>query len=146
MNNRTRAPGRSKLSYRFSYRLEKAFVMTLEEAKATYGRRSVHDAPLEWSACFINKPVKRLEYSLTFPEGYSPSYIDKWVWWTETSFLECDYNLADRLLLDEEDGIEIETGQRTTVRLRANNPLLGFSYGIVWQPLSKRQFLPLMKG
>jgi hypothetical protein len=138
------SPKAPRLSYRYSYRLEKCFVMTLEEAKATYGRRSVHDAPLEWSACFINKPVRQLEISVTYPEGYSPSYIDKWVFWTETSFLECDYNLADKLLVDRDEGIEMEQGDRTTIRLRAKNPLLGFSYGIVWQPLSKRQFFALI--
>ena len=62
------------------------------------------------------------------------------------SFLESEHNLSDRLLLDPHDGIEIETGgDRTIVRLRAENPLLGFSYGIVWQPLSKRQFLNLIQ-
>lgn len=134
-----------KLSYSFTYRLEKAFVMTMEDAKASYGRRTVHDSPLEWSSCFINKPVRRLEIAVSFPEGYTPNYIDKWVWWTEMSFLESEHNLSDRLLLDPCDGIEIETGDRTVVRLRAENPLLGFSYGIVWQPLSKRQFLNLIQ-
>ena len=71
-------PDAPKLSYRFSYRIEKTFAMTLEEAAATYGRRSVHGTPLEWVGCFINKPVKRLEMSVTFPEGYAPSYVDQW--------------------------------------------------------------------
>ena len=41
--------------------------------------------PLEWSACFINKPCRRLQLSISFPEGYIPSYIDRWVWMTENS-------------------------------------------------------------
>ena len=133
------------LSYSFSYRLTKAFMMTFEEAKAVYGRRTVHDAPLEWSSFFITRPVRSLEVSVSYPEGYSPRYVDKWVWWTGKSFLESEHNLADRLLLDPFDGIEIEPGDRTVVKLRAKNPLLGFSYGIVWQPLSKRQFLEMIR-
>ena len=136
---------RRRLSYSFSYRLKKAFAMTLEEGRALYGRATIHDSPLEWSSCFINKPVRRLESSVTFPEGYAPRYVDKWVWFTETSFLESEHNLADRLVVDPDDGIEIEHGDRMVVRLKTNNPLLGFSYGIVWQPLAKRQFLELIR-
>ena len=138
--------GGRKLSYRFSYKLEKTFVMTMEEAMANYGRHTRHEAPLEWSSCFINKPVRKLVVSVSFPEGYAPSYVDKWVWWTETSFLECDYNLADRLILEPEDGVELERGDRLKMSLRVTNPLLGFSYGIVWQPIPKRQFLSLIRG
>jgi transcriptional regulator with XRE-family HTH domain len=128
----------TKLSYSFAYRLDKAFAMTLEDAAARY-KNSVQNEPLEWSACFINKPVHRLEMSVTFPEGYAPRYVDRWVWWTETSFLENDNNLAEKLLAEPADGIEIEEGERTRVHLRAQNPLLGFSYAIVWRPPSKRQ-------
>ena len=37
-------------------------------------------------------------------------------------------------------------GADTRVRLRARNPLLGFNYGIVWQPLTKLEWRSRAEG
>ena len=131
-------PRQGELSYSFSYQLDKAFLMTLEEAMVAYGQKTVHDMILEWSSCFVKRPTRKLITSVLFPAGYNPMYIDRWVWLTEVSFLESEENLAPRLLLGETDGIVVSNqGNRLLASLSVENPLLGFSYGIVWQPLSR---------
>jgi transcriptional regulator with XRE-family HTH domain len=134
------------LSYHFSYRLTNVFATTLEDAHARYGRSSMHAEMLEWASCFINKPVRTLEVAVHFPPGYRPKYVDRWVWWMDTSFLETDYNLADKLILQPDEGISIESEDPMIVRLRVQNPLLGFNYGVVWQPLSKLELLRAARG
>jgi transcriptional regulator with XRE-family HTH domain len=131
-------PQQTKLSYGFSYELEKAFLMVLEEAMVAYGQRTVHNMILEWSSCFVKRPTKKLISTVLFPEGYNPTYLDIWVWLTEVSFLESEENLAPKLLLNKTDGITLTSrDNRMLATLSVEDPLLGFSYGIVWQPLSK---------
>jgi len=87
--------------------------------------------------------ARTLTVNFAFPVGYAPAkWSEPWAWSGTTPFIEVARNLA-------QDGVARSitmTAERHLGELRAEEPLVGYSFALVWTPADRQRYLEARHG
>ena len=122
----------SHLSYRVSYRLPGLYAPTPEKT-AGYWAVTKRKRGFDWSSCYFDKPVEEFSIAVVMPPGYAPGYHEFWIWATNCSFSLAAENICQECIKQSNtSAMIVEECLRLTLDMQ--QPWLGHSYGIAWQP------------
>lgn len=138
-------PSETPSGYEFRYRCVGGFRMTAEAPEAVFEGESFPKG-LEWSQFYVDKPIRKLQVTIKFPENYVP-VLPQYQIWKRDFLYSPDREAASGLLtLNGHLTPQSATINGNLYKFTVDYPVYGYSYGLVWRPMAIKDFGAVFPG